>query len=206
MKDQSDVNRVCQGSVATAVVILALVAADSLVKVQAAECDCSCQGYSEMLHVMEEARLVAESGNYEAMPDEAARVMACAGTCSQQWAQCGGTSRDVSHFRQSDAPSVPGAEDLTGEPLQDDLTADYLSGTWCSVYGGQEVTQWEFEPNGDHRIGFPSGSRMAMRAEIHPVESFHERYETLIDRDANTFTTRHKHGRDNVFTRGACDD
>jgi len=92
------------------------------------------------------------------------------------------------------------------EPAQDKLTADYLSGTWCSVYGGQEVTQWEFEPNGDHRIGFPSGSRMAMRAEVHPLDSFHDRYETLIERDTDTFTTRHKHGRDNVFTRGACEN
>ena len=81
------------------------------------------------------------------------------------------------------------------EPAQDKLTADYLSGTWCSVYGGQEVTQWEFEPNGDHRIGFPSGSRMAMRGEVHPLDSFHDRYETLIERDTDTFTTRHKHGR-----------
>ncbi len=206
MENSADSRHIFPGTVATAVVLLAVIALDSMTAGFAAECDCSCQGYSDMLHVMEEARLVAESGNYEAMPDDAIRVMECAGSCSQQWVGCGETTRDVSHFTQPGSASNPVADEVAGEPSQDDLTADYLTGTWCSVYGGQEVTQWEFESNGDHRIGFPSGSRMAMRAEVHPLVGFHDRYETLIDLDTNTFTTRHRHGRDNVFTRGACGD
>lgn len=94
-------------------------------------------------------------------------------------------------------------EEKTGLP-KDQLDGDYLEGIWCSVYGGQETTQWEFTADGDYRIGVPAGRGFAMQPEVRDLENFHGRFETLLERQRDTFTTQHRHGRKNVFTRGPC--
>jgi len=95
---------------------------------------------------------------------------------------------------QSDADTIP----------REQLTGDYLEGTWCSVYGGQETTQWEFTDSGDYRIGVPAGRGYAMQPNVNDLAHFRNRFETLLERQPDTFTTEHTHGRKNVYTRGAC--
>ncbi|MGK7294198.1 MAG: hypothetical protein ACNS61_00045 [Candidatus Wenzhouxiangella sp. M2_3B_020] len=87
---------------------------------------------------------------------------------------------------------------------KDQLSGDYLEGIWCSVYGGQETTQWEFTGDGDYRIGVPAGRGFAMQPDVRDLDNFHGRFETLLERQRDTFTTQHRHGRKNVFTRGPC--
>ena len=85
------------------------------------------------------------------------------------------------------------------------LTGDYLEGMWCSVYGGQETTQWVFTDDGEYRIGVPAGRGYAMQREVRNLADFRDRFETLLEVEPDSFTTRHEHGRKNVFTRGPCD-
>lgn len=87
---------------------------------------------------------------------------------------------------------------------KDQLTGDYLNGMWCSVYGGQETTQWAFTEDGDYRIGVPAGGDFAMQPKVRDLSHFRDRFEVLLERQPDTFTTLHRHGRKNVFTRGAC--
>ena len=95
---------------------------------------------------------------------------------------------------QADANTLP----------KNQLSGDYLKGTWCSVYGGQETTQWEFTETGDYRIGVPAGRGYAMQPGVNDLGHFKNRFETLLERDSDTFTTLHEHGRKNVYSRGAC--
>lgn len=93
--------------------------------------------------------------------------------------------------------------DTAGLP-QDRLTTAYLRGMWCSVYGGQEKAQWRFDDNGSYEIGLPAGRGWAMQKSGDSIDEFRDRFEKLVEFQADTFTTEHRHGRKNVFTRGPC--
>lgn len=209
------------GITARKVALLVVMAAGLATTGQAAECDCSCDGYAELRQVTQDARAAAGSDGRATMPADAIRATQCLSICGPQWSQCskvgGDTTRpDTAAGRGNDAATnaadkrdphaTTGPGKAPRELSRDRLTTDYLAGTWCSVYGGQEVTQWQFQPNGDHRIGFPAGGGMAMRPELQRIEAFHQRYEALLELEPDSFTTRYKHGRYNVFTRGPCGD
>lgn len=93
--------------------------------------------------------------------------------------------------------------DAAGLPAER-LTDDYLEGTWCSVYGGQEKAQWHFDSSGSYEIGLPAGNGWAMQKSGDSIDEFQDRFEKLIDFQRDSFTTEHRHGRKNVFTRGPC--
>ena len=85
------------------------------------------------------------------------------------------------------------------------LTAEYLEGMWCSVYGGQEKAQWRFHANGSYEVGLPAGRGWAMQPSGDSLDEYHERFERLVEMQPDGFTTEHGSGRRNVFTRGRCD-
>jgi len=84
------------------------------------------------------------------------------------------------------------------------LSAEYLEGMWCSIYGGQEKAQWRFHANGSYEVGLPAGRGWAMQPSGDSVAEYHERFEQLVAFGPDGFTTEHDNGRKNVFTRGAC--
>lgn len=93
--------------------------------------------------------------------------------------------------------------DSTALP-KDRLTTAYLHGMWCSVYGGQEKAQWRFDTSGSYEIGLSAGRGWAMQKSGDNIGEFRDRFEKLVEFDADAFTTEHRHGRKNVFTRGPC--
>jgi hypothetical protein len=199
-------------------------------------CDCSCEAYGEMLQLAEKARAAAESGNFADIPAGAAEMGRCAAQCATQWAQCanpGAAPRPApGRFAPNAAadtpgPSAPNAagsaesvqrllqqnrqqQEQAGDPglPKARLTTDYLEGMWCSVYGGQETTQWRFDEQGRYEIGIPAGGGFAMQGDLKSLDNFREGFDRLIELESDTFTTEDRAGRTarkNVFTRGPCD-
>jgi len=173
-------------------------------------CDCSCEAYTRMIELSEEVGAAAESGNFTKVPAELQELSACAGECARQWAQCA-TPAAEDIFRKADSASEQQAnpEEQEGSGLpKDQLTPAYLEGIWCSVYGGQEVTQWHFYEDGSYQVGFPAGQGFTF-AGIGPksLANFRGRYPNLVEHGANTFTVQDSGGasRKNIFTRGECD-
>jgi hypothetical protein len=180
---------------------------------QGAECDCSCEAYQRMLTYAEEARAAADSGGQPEFPAELMAMQQCAGQCAMQWAQCASPDTDFSAMNDRAAAASSAARDRDPEPESEPgiekgrLTADYLAGTWCSVYGGQETTQWQFDDDGSYRIGLPAGQGYAMQPQTRSLKEFHDRFDRLVAMESDGFTTEHGTGRvvrDNVFTRGPC--
>lgn len=172
-------------------------------------CDCSCEAYTRMMELVDEVRAAAESGNFQKTPAEFQQLSACAGECARQWAQCANPeAEDV--FRKADSVTEqqanPEKQESSGLP-KDQLTPAYLEGIWCSVYGGQEVTQWQFYEDGSYQVGIPAGNGFTF-AGVGPksLEEFHGRFEKLIKLEPDTFSTQHSDSvkRKNVFTRGKC--
>lgn len=175
-------------------------------------CDCSCDAYSRMLELTEEFRAATEAGGFQAPPAEFQEMARCGGQCARQWAQC--TNPDAADAFNR-APSAPGQRrppqpepEDPGLP-KDQLMPAYLEGVWCSVYGGQEVTQYEFSSDGSYRVGFLAGQEFSFRGEDpRSLEDFLSRFDKLIELEPDTFRTEHINGRvsrENVFTRGECD-
>lgn len=100
--------------------------------------------------------------------------------------------------------STPADDSSSSGLPKEKLTAEYLEGRWCSVFGGQETTEWLFDAQGDFTIGVPAGSGYAMQPHVRSLEQFHERFESLVAMEPDTFTTLHRFERKNVFTRGSC--
>lgn len=180
---------------------------------QSTECDCSCEAYQRMLTYAEEARAAAESGGQPEFPAELMSMQQCAGDCAMQWAQCASPDTDFSAINDRAAAANEAARERNPEPEpdpgipRDRLTADYLAGAWCSVYGGQETTQWQFNDQGNYRIGVPAGQGYAMQPQTRSLEEFHGRFDRLVAMEPDGFTTEHRAGRvvrKNVFTRGPC--
>lgn len=180
---------------------------------QSTDCDCSCEAYERMLTYAEQAREAAESGGQPQFPAELMTMQQCAGKCAMQWAQCASPDTDFSAMNDRAAATSEAARqrDAEREPdpgiEKDRLTADYLAGTWCSVYGGQETTQWQFDDRGSYRIGVPAGQGYAMQPQTRSLEEFHGRFDRLLAMESDDFTTEHGTGRttrNNVFTRGPC--
>lgn len=105
--------------------------------------------------------------------------------------------REAERQRRAQAEADPGLP-------KDRLTAGYLQGMWCSVYGGQERTQWRFHADGSYEVGLPAGRGWAMQPSGDDLGEFRGRFEKLISVDGDGFVTEHRHGRQNVFTRGPC--
>lgn len=198
----------------------------------AQECDCSCESYVELRQVMEEFEARGNGGQTRSIPPELMQMSMCAGQCTMPWAQCENPDIDLDRMRaaqqraqQQGGSHYSGDEAIARERAihersigeteknlekeaaglpKEQLGGDYLEGTWCSVYGGQETTQWEFAGDGDYRIGVPAGRGYAMQPDVRDLEHFHGGFETLLERQHGTFTTQDRHGRKNVFTRGPC--
>lgn len=198
---------------------------------QSSGCDCSCGAYTKLMQTVKEFEEQQDSATPQSIPPEMMQMSMCAGQCAMKWAQCQNPDLDMSGMQaaQQRAPQSDGGysgddaiareraihERAIGETeknspskaaglSKDQLTGDYLQGTWCSVYGGQETTQWQFDANGGYRIGVPAGRGYAMQPQVKGLDHFKGRFETLLEQDRNAFTTVHEHGRKNVFTRGAC--
>lgn len=197
--------------------VLALVVLVSAAGVSAQDCDCSCEGYAGMMAAVEEFRKQQDAGTSPGIPPEMMQMSQCAGQCAMAWAQCANPDLDVeamqrgmqgaedgSATRRGTSPAEPPGESESGLP-KSRLSGDYLEGTWCSVYGGQETTQWVFTDAGDYRLGVPAGNGYALQPEVRDLEHFKRRFERLVEHQSETFTTMHVHGRKNVFTRGPCD-
>lgn len=202
---------------------------------QASGCDCSCDSYTKLRQIMEELETQQDSETPRRIPPEMMQMSMCAGQCAMKWAQCENPNMDLSHMEEAQKRALErqqqGRNSYSGESAiarerainersigeteknmqergglaKSRLKAEYLEGTWCSVYGGQETTQWEFTDGGSYRIGVPAGRGYAMQPEVHDLGHFHGRFETLIEQQPDTFTTERRHGRKNVFTRGPCD-
>lgn len=180
---------------------------------QSADCDCSCEAYQRLLNYAEKARAAAESGGQPKFPAELMTMQQCAGNCAMQWAQCSSPDTDFSAMNDRAAAANRAAREREPEPEpdpgipRDRLTADYLAGIWCSVYGGQETTQWQFDDQGNYRIGVPAGQGYAMQPQTRSLEEFQGRFDRLVVMESDGFTTEHQAGRlarNNVFTRGPC--
>ena len=102
----------------------------------------------------------------------------------------GETEKDL----QPDEPALP----------KERLTAEYLEGMWCSVYGGQETTQYRFHSNGSVEAGMPAGRGWQWHPIGDSIAEYHDRFEKLVEFGPDAFTTEHEHGRKSVFTRGPC--
>lgn len=197
---------------------------------QSSECSCSCESYTKLMQVAEEFKAQQESGKAQSIPPELMQMSMCSGQCAMKWAQCQNPDLDLGEIqRAQDAAQLERNEhsgdaiarerainersigeteknlqtDKTSLP-RDRLTTAYLKGMWCSVYGGQEKAQWRFDGSGSYEVGLPAGNGWAMQKSGDSIGEFQERFEKLIDFQADTFTTEHRHGRKNVFTRGAC--
>ena len=204
------------------VVAIAL-ATSSLAHAQA-NCDCSCESYAALQDMAEQMQAQSASGQPRQLPPELMQMSMCAQTCAQTWAQCamGKTPRPQAaagqeaidqerriHEAQADArrQETHGDESESDEPHADDepvLSEDYLAGTWCSIYGGRETTQWQFNPDGSYEFGLPAGNGWAMQPGGGDLDAFRERFERVIAIGDDRFVTEHRHGRNNVFTRGPC--
>lgn len=177
-----------------------------------------------MQRFAEEARAAAESGNFTDIPEGAAEMGRCAGQCALQWAQCAnpdaaparpparispnGASSPEALLQQLQQGRQQPAEPAAPGLPKDRLTADYLDGMWCSIYGGQETTQWRFDELGRYEIGVPAGGGFAMQGNKMSLDDFLEGFDRLIAVEPDTFTTERVTGRvarENVFTRGPCD-
>lgn len=66
------------------------------------------------------------------------------------------------------------------------------------------AAQYEFDAGGNYRLGLPAGNAYAMQPSVHDLDAFLSKFEKLVEVEADTFTTEHKHGRSSVYTRGAC--
>lgn len=195
----------------------------------AQDCDCSCENYHSLLEMAEQQK-DQEQGR-PAMTPEMMQMAQCAGTCATAWAQCDNPEMDVRRMQEArerasqysgqnaieqerarEAERRREAEEQTDPGLpKKQLTAEYLHGEWCSVYGGQEVTQWRFSNHGAYEIGMPAGRGWAMHPGGDSITEFHERFDRLVAFEPDTFTTERLFGRDgrnsrkNVFTRGSCE-
>lgn len=201
------------------------------VSAQSSECDCSCEGYTKLMQIVESFKAQQESGETQQIPPEMMQMGMCGGQCAMNWAQCQNPDLDMSEIErargaaQQERDEYSGADAISRERAinersigeteknlqpdttrlpKDSLTADYLEGMWCSVYGGQETSQWRFTGSGRYEIGLPGGSGYVMQSSGDSIGEFHDRFEKVVDLQADTFTTEHRHGRKNVFTRGAC--
>lgn len=152
-------------------------------------CDCSCEAYQETRKALERYSEAANSGEGASLSPEVVQMMQCSAVCTTQWRSCG---EDAS---RTDTPSGLS---------KDQLNPAYLQGIWCSVYGGQETTEWLFHEDGSYQIGVPAGGGYALQPDVRTLQQFHDRFEQLTELEPDTFTTLHKHGRKNVFKRGSC--
>lgn len=198
---------------------------------QSSECTCSCDNYTKLMQVVEEFEAQQKSGQPQGIPPELMQMSMCAGQCAMQWAQCQNPDLDLGEIQRARDAAQLERNEYSGDAaiarersigersigeteknLQPDatrrsgdrLTTAYLKGMWCSVYGGQEKAQWRFDGNGSYEVGLPAGNGWAMQKSGDSIGEFRERFERLIDLQADTFTTEHRHGRRNVFTRGPC--
>lgn len=193
--------------------VLALIVLVSAARVSAQDCDCSCDGYAGMMAAVEEFRKQQDAGASPGIPPEMMQMSQCAGQCAMAWAQCANPDLDAESLRRgmpaAESPPMtpPGgaAPKVDHELPKSMLTGEYLEGMWCSIYGGQETTQWVFTDAGDYRLGLPAGNGYALQPEVRDLEHFKQRFERLVEHQPETFTTMHVHGRKNVFTRGPCD-
>ncbi|MGD8808704.1 MAG: hypothetical protein PVG24_03810, partial [Gammaproteobacteria bacterium] len=136
----------------------------------------------------------------------------CAGQCVRSWSQCADpNAADIFDRAESVTAQQRASQEESNDPglPKEQLTPSYLEGTWCSVYGGQEVTQWRFQADGSYQVGMPAGNGFTF-AGIDPrsLENFRDRFDRLVEFEPDTFTTEHVNqrvSRENVFTRGACD-
>lgn len=159
-------------------------------------CDCSCEAFAKTKKALKQYSATGDSANIANMPPETMQMMRCSGVCTPQWQNCEGPKEDSKGRSQASAPPA-------GLP-KEQLAPDYLEGTWCSVYGGQETTEWLFHADGSYQIGVPAGGDYAIQPNVQSLEQFRNRFERLIEFNPNTFTTLHQHGRKNVFERGDC--
>lgn len=217
------------GRAFVAVMLFTLAASHAVA--QSSECNCSCEGYSKLMQIVEEFEAQQESGQPQSIPPELMQMSICGGQCAMQWAQCQNPDLDLSEIQRAHGAAQQKRNEYSGDDaiarerainersigeteknLQTDktslpgdrLTTAYLKGMWCSVYGGQEKAQWRFDSSGSYEVGLPAGNGWAMQKSGDSIGEFHERFEKLIDFQADTFTTEHRHGRKNVFTRGPC--
>jgi hypothetical protein len=214
-------------------VVLLVFSAMLPVPLGAQDCDCSCESYQQLRQVAEQYQQNRDAGNARSVPPELMQMSMCAGQCAMQWAQCENPDMDMGAMqraqerameraRQGGAYTGDAASD--GEPAMQEraigeteknmradaglpkerLTNDYLEGTWCSVYGGQEVTQWRFHADGRYEIGVAAGRGWQMHNSGDSIGEYHERFDKLVEFEPDAFTTEHRGGRKNVFTRGPC--
>lgn len=231
MTTQRPPKRYIRTSTAAVIAAMLIMSAPKQTLAQTSDCDCSCESYTRLMQVVETYEKRQKSGEPQGIPPEMMQMGICGGQCAMQWARCQNPDADLSGMEKALQQSQQGGRDHSGDDaiarerainersigeteknLEADATylpaerlnGDYLDGTWCSVYGGQETTQWEFTGEGEYRLGIPAGRGYAMQPEIRDLEHFRDRFEHLIEQQRNTFTTEHRHGRKNVFTRGPC--
>lgn len=167
--------------------LLFALAASDLLAAQGQQCDCSCDKYNELIKARDEFQAKAQAGAFSQPPAAFMELVTCSATCGQQWTNC----------------AKPGEQQV--EALSKDLlTPQYLQGTWCGLYGGQEPTEYRFNADGDYQIGVPAGGGFALQPEVQSLEHFRDRIGVLIEFDANTFTSQGEHGRRYEFERRAC--
>ena len=195
------------GAVGAGIIMLTLNATFVLLVNHAAhaqpQCDCSCAAYERMQETMAQAKEAMQRGDHAALA-AIAQASACSGQCAARWSACGNQANEGS--RMGSAARDPSTAGDKLVPKQA-LTPAYLEGTWCSVYGGQETTQWVFDADGGYRIGVPADSGYAMQGSVRPLSRFLERFDNLLEKRADAFTTEHLAGRvsrNNEFTRGPC--
>lgn len=222
------------GRTAAAVVATTLLAwisgfAISPAVAQSSECDCSCGAYTKLMQTVKEFEDQQDSDTPQSIPPEMMQMSMCAGQCAMKWAQCQNPDLDMSSMQDAQKRAMQAHDRDSGEDAiarergiheraigeteknaeatglsKDQLTGDYLQGTWCSVYGGQERTQWNFQRDGGYQIGMPAGDGWAMQRGGDNLDHYRDRFEKLIAMDDDSFVTEHRHGRKNVFQRGAC--
>ena len=197
-----------------------------VVSAQAQSCDCSCESFTRLTSKVQEFKAAQDAGQPQPIPPELMTMGQCASQCAMEWAQCADPALDTDRLKRAresaqdyNADNAAGREraidersigetekNLQGNPglARELLTAAYLKGTWCSLYGGQESTLWQFDANGNYRIGIPAGSGFALQPNEYDLENFNSRFEKLLEHGEDTFTTVHEHGRKNVFKRGPC--
>lgn len=177
-------------------------------------CDCSCEAYQAMQEMVQRMQAQAQSDQPRQVPPEMMQVAMCGQPCAQQWAQCAmgrepapqaaAGQAAIDQERRIHEAQAANDEDRSHGDASPELTEDYLAGAWCSIYGGQETTQWQFHADGSYEIGMPAGNGWSMQPRGANLAAFQQRFERLVAMDKDRFVTEGRHGRLNVFNRGPC--